>query len=375
MNAAAGTSGDAVVGDVLVVDDEAKNRRLLRDVLSAKGYSVSEATNGEEALRCAREQHPDVILLDVMMPKLDGFEVCRELKADDETAATPILMVTALTERADRMKGIEAGANDFISKPIDTEEVALRVRNAIQMKRLHDRVKDDLHKLQDLEQLRDNLVHMIIHDLRSPIMTIMLGIQALSDRGGTTPDDQRFATRAASAARELNEMVTSLLDISRMESGLLTPDRHDCDVRTIAASAVESLEGNAELEDVRLELSGDLACASVDKDLMRRVFQNLVGNAIKFSPAGSTIRVAVRADSRTVRVAVTDAGPGVPGEYRDKIFEKFGQVKARQDEEKHSTGLGLTFCKLAVEAHGGTIGVDSEVGNGSTFWFELPTGR
>jgi two-component system cell cycle response regulator len=118
-------------GHVLVVDDEEKNRRLLRDILSSKGYQVTEAVDGEETLRRAREQEPDVILLDVMMPKLDGYDVCRELKADSVTAATPILLVTALKERADRLKGLEAGANDFISKPIDTEEVSLRVRNAL----------------------------------------------------------------------------------------------------------------------------------------------------------------------------------------------------------------------------------------------------
>ena len=360
-----------VAGCAVVVDDEERNRRLLRDLLVVHGYRVLEAIDGEEAMRVVRGDPPDVILLDVMMPKLNGFEVCGRLKADEKTAPIPVLMVTSLGERSDRLKGIQAGAGDFITKPIDTEEVLLRVRNAVRMKRLHDTVRQDLHKLRELEQLRDNLTHMIIHDMRSPLMAIMGGLQLLEDKERAVANS-RFLTMALSATQELAEMVNSLLDISRMECGEMPLNPVDADLKLIAQIAVESNTAGAEFAKARVAVVGESARASFDKDLIHRVLSNLIGNAIKFAPEESVVEVRIRCNEGNVRAEVIDAGPGIPAEYHEKIFKKFGQIEARRNKEKHSTGLGLTFCKLAIEAHSGRIGVDSEVGAGSTFWFELP---
>ena len=366
-----GTAPKESPGRALVVDDEPKNRELLRDLLVANGYSVVEAEDGIGALEKA-DGNCDVILLDVMMPRMDGLEACRQLKANPETAHIPVLMVTALTEKEQRHQGIAAGANDYLTKPIDRQDVLLRVRNAVAAKRLHDTVQRDLDKLRELEQLRDNLTHMIIRDMRSPLMAIMGGIQLPGDKLKETDEDKRFANMAASAAQELNEMVTSLLDISRMESGEMPLNLANHDLQAIAQAVVESNRAGAEFENVRLTVSGDSATARFDKDLIHRVFSNLIGNAIKVSPAGSAVELHIRPNEEVVRAEVTDTGRGIPEEYREKIFEKFGQVEARKHNEKHSTGLGLAFCKLAVEAHGGRIGVDSEVAKGSAFWFELP---
>lgn len=369
-------------GRILIADDEERNRRLLRDLLKRNGHTVHEAIDGESALAKVREVLPDVVLLDVMMPKIDGFDVCRQLRQAPETATIPVLMVTVLKEREDRLRGIEAGADDFLSKPIDVDEVALKVRNAIRMKRLHDRVREDLNKLQELEQLRDNLTHMIIHDMRSPLMAIMGGIQILGDKVAETDEDRRFVNMASSAASELNEMVKSLLDVSRLESGEMPVNLGEYDLKAVAQAAVASNEAGAEFGGVRVDVSGEAAPARFDKELIHRVFSNLIGNAIKFSPEGGAIEIRVRTADSKARAEVQDSGPGIPERYREKIFEKFGQIEARRDKEKHSTGLGLTFCKLAVEAHGGKIGVESpairqvaeDAGRGSIFWFELPLG-
>jgi signal transduction histidine kinase len=364
-------------GRVLVVDDELRNRELLKDLLVANGYDVVEAEDGITALEKASHENCDVILLDVMMPRMDGLEACQKLKAKPETAHIPVLMVTALVERDQRLKGIAAGADDYLSKPIDRQEVLLRVRNAVHAKRLHDKVQQDLTKLHELESLRDNLMHMIVHDLRSPITVISGACDAIvmMDKDQLSEPQQKFISMAQGSCRDLIEMVSSLLDISRMESGQMPISRTSCNLRDIAQKASESVTVLAQGKKLTIQVNGDSTAIDADLDIMHRIFVNLLGNAIKFSPEGETIRVTISSNGETVRAAVTDQGSGIPEEYHTKIFEKFGQVASRQENKKYSTGLGLTFCKLAVEAHGGQIGVESEPGKGSTFWFTIPVGE
>ena len=339
---------------LLIVDDTPENIEVLVEILSPE-YRTKVALTGEKAVGlCAGDGPPDLILLDVMMPGMDGYEVCRRLKVAEPTRDIPVIFVTAKTEEQDETKGLELGAVDYITKPISPAIVKARVRTHLALLTQRQQIEESYVRLQELESLRDNLTGMIVHDMRSPLMAIMGGVQLLSEKLDEADEDFQFATMATAAASELNEMVTSLLDISRMESGHMP------------------LEAIAEFEEIRLAVTGESTPAAVDEKLLHRVFQNLLNNAIKFSPGGSTVLVTVARDGECVRVAVADSGPGISEEYREKIFEKFGQVEARKKSQKHFAGLGLTFCKLAVEAHGGQIGVDSEVGRGSTFWFTLP---
>ncbi len=364
---------DGRVGRILVADDEAKNRELLRDILEAQGHQVTLAEDGQQALECVLAAAPDVVLLDVMMPKIDGYEVCAQLRKDSRTAHLPILMVTALHDRADRLKGIQAGANDFLTKPIDAEEIRLRVKNALHAKRLYDRVQDDFVQLKALENMRDNLTHMIIHDMRSHLMVVSGSYEIiLKEKDRLSQTQHQFITMGQNASCDLIEMVSSLLDVSRFEAGQMPLDLVSSDIRDIARVAVASVAVLAQEKALTIQVGGDGASRVVDRDILRRVFVNLLGNAVKFSPEGGIIRVDVSSVGETVRVTVTDHGHGIPPAYHKKIFEKFGQAEDRKNNTKYSTGLGLTFCKLAVEAHGGHIGVKSLVGKGSTFWFELP---
>src|SRR5918996_358448 len=188
-------SGTSAGGAVLVVDDEARNRELLHDLLEARGYTVLAASDGEQGVSIAREKIPDAILLGVMMPRMNGFEVCRLLKADERTAFIPVLLVTSLDAREDRLIGIEAGANDFIPTPIDSLELLLRVRNAVKTKRMYDQAARQYRHLQALEGARDNLVHMIVHDLRSPLTGLQAYLDLLQMSSAATADAeiQEFA--------------------------------------------------------------------------------------------------------------------------------------------------------------------------------------
>lgn len=367
--------GEKLIGGrILIVDDDADNRALLHDLLSAQGYHVKAAANGETALALVSTFEPQAILLDVMMPGLSGFDVCRRLKSDPATASIPVLLVTALHEREDRMAGIEAGANDFITKPIDVKEVELRTRNAVTSKRLHDQIETDFQNLTKLEELRDNLTHMIVHDMRSPLMSISGNIELLQHRlfGRMEPHLQQCLEGAKLATGKLVDMVSSLLDISRMESGKMPVHKEIADVRSLVDSAVKLLGGILTRSPITIDAPAEGCPASCDPVLIQRVLANLIANAEKFSPRGSGIRIILRRGDRSAKILVADQGPGIPPEFHARIFDKFGQVNAEGQQRKYSTGLGLTFCKLAVEAHGGSIGVESIPGKGSTFWFILP---
>ncbi len=360
-------------GRILLADDEEKNRRLLRDILESEGYHVTLAEDGQQALDKVFAEPPDVVLLDIMMPKVDGYAVCTQLRKVSRTAYLPILIITALKDRDDMLKGIRAGANDFLTKPIDAEEIRLRVKNAVLAKHLYDQVQEALVKLRGLEMLRDNLTHMIVHDMRSPLMVVSGSFEVIThEQDRLSPTQKKFVTMGQNAGRELIEMVTTLLDVSRMEGGTMPLSRVSCDIREMARIAVKSVAVLGQQNQLTLRVTGDSAHADVDCDITHRVFVNLLGNAIKFSPEGGTIGIGISATGQAVRVTVTDQGPGIPPEYHQAIFDKFEQVESRKKNRKYSTGLGLAFCKLAVEAHGGQIGVESEVGAGSTFWFSLP---
>jgi len=364
---------EAVKGRILVVDDQDANRLLMRDLLESQGHEVLEATGGTEALQRVGEAMPDVVLLDIGMPGMDGFEVCRRLKADLVTASIPVLLVTAMTQRDQRLLGIGAGANDYITKPVDRSDLSLRVGNAIRMRHLYLEVEAQYRQLEKLELLRDSLVHMIVHDLRSPLAGIRAYLDLVKMDGAGKLDLE--LTQSIDAARkvavEMTDMVSDLLDVSRLEVGKMPLELAPADMGGLVVEAVTAAGASPRVR-IRVEPPADKLRVVCDAGVIRRVLTNLVVNAVKFTPSSGQIAVSVRGNGSEVKVEVVDTGPGIPPEYHEKVFEKYGQVEAARHGAKHSTGLGLTFCKLAVEAHGGQVGLESAVGAGSTFWIVLP---
>lgn len=358
-------------GVALVVDDEPRNVTLLQDLLEARGYTVLTANNGEQGLALARDRVPDVVLLDVMMPRMNGFDVCRKLKAEQKTAMIPVLLVTSLDARQDRLAGIGAGANDFITKPIDSGDLLLRVRNAVAGKRLHDQVTTQLRRLQELEAARDTLTHMIVHDLRSPLTGLRGYLDLLRAVANGNPEVVEYASEADVIAGRLTEMISQVLDVSRLESGQMPLSLQQTDLVVLLPAAVASLGPPPSEISVNYEMPGSPVLIACDPDLISRVVVNLVGNAFKFTPTGGQVGIGLAAEADRVRITVTDNGPGIPAEFRGVIFEKFGQAPLGRSAAVRSTGLGLTFCKLAVEAHRGKIGIEAAENGGARFWIEL----
>jgi len=364
---------------LLVVDDVVTNIDMLLGTLS-EDYVVRVATDGAEALDSVKKDRPDMILLDVMMPGLDGFEVCRRLKDDPTTRSIPVIFITALNETMDKVRGFSVGGVDYVTKPFQPEEVRARVdahleirRQKLELRRQKCELQQSYDKLRELETQRDSLVHMIVHDMRSPLFAILGNLEMAEMR--PLPEGTAICVgRAMSATYMLMEMISTLLDVSKMEAGQMTLEFSEVYMRDLVIETIRMLEPLQCQRTLTLTAPEEMEAITADTCLIRRILQNLISNALKFTDKDKgiiTVCIEIAAKDK-MRVLVVDNGLGIPLEYREKVFEKFCQVAAHKQGQCYSTGLGLTFCKLAVEAHGGRIGLESEVGMGSTFWFELP---
>jgi signal transduction histidine kinase len=367
------SSAPAVTGHVLVVEDDEISRTLISDWLSAYGHRVTQVADGAEALAAVEVEMPDVILLDVMMPGMDGFTVCERLKGNPASAAVPVLLLTALDERQDRLRGIRAGANDFLTKPLDLPDVLLRVRNAVRLTHLHNEVVEKFHIICHEQHMRESLLHMIVHDLRTPLAGLDGFLQLLRMSTGDKLEERpaHYLKQALHATNKLAYQIDLLLDIHRLEQGKMPVNLAPHDVTQIVHSAVEPLRPIFGNRRFHLDLPRQPLLAASDSSLLSRVLVNIVGNAVAFtSPTEGEILVRVVTTENQVRIEVADNGPGIDPSAQEAIFEKFFQVG--EQVRSRSSGLGLAFCKLAMDAQHGRIGVTSQPGAGSRFWFEVP---
>ena len=354
---------------ILLVDDTVENLRVLSGMLAVRGYDVRPVTHGREALEAIAHEPPDLVLLDITMPEMDGFEVCTKIRENPEWRDLPIIFLTALTDVGSMVKGFGSGGTDYITKPFQVEEVLARVANQLSLRQMRRQLSDSLERLRRLERLRDDLVHMVVHDMRSPLTVLIMRLHQLRKRANA--GQGQMVEDALGGALAINQMADALLDVSRLEEGKMPLDRKPCDLSTLAAEVRSAMAPMDPGRVIELESSAAVVTAC-DCGLVRRIMENLVSNGVKHTPRGGRLRMEVTALPGRARFSVRDEGDGVPPEARHRIFEKFGNVAARKDSSYHSAGLGLAFCKLAVQAHGGTIGVDPVEPHGSLFWFELP---
>jgi signal transduction histidine kinase len=349
-----------------VVDDREENRMIIRYLFDGSGYALLEAADGRAGLELARTENPDCILLDLSMPGLDGFEVLDRLKADPRCRDIPVIILTATDDTVDAMdRGLRGGAVDYITKPISPQRVAVRVRAVVERRRLQ----------RELQDVQASFTSMLVHDLRAPLTVI----KGYADLLGATADpltarQQRYLKSMQDSCSRMLRLIGDILDVSKLEAGRLTLELKPVDLGTLALEIGEQTRPLAQQKriDIAVRIGTDLPLVQADARRLEQVFSNLLNNALKFTPQGGTIGLDATAVDGEVEVAVEDSGPGIPPDELSLLFEKFSQTSSGKSSAAPGTGLGLLICRHLVEAHGGRIWVESEVGRGSRFIMRLP---
>jgi two-component system, sensor histidine kinase and response regulator len=370
---------------VLVVDDEESIRETLGIFLRKAGYEVVLAEDVPTAQQRLKETEFDVVVTDIIMPRLTGVELLQMIR--QQSPRVQVILMTGQPTVETAAATVRAGAFDYLTKPIIKEDILRRVGNAAKLKTTEDErarlveadrrqkaeLEENYNRLRQLESMRDSLVHMIIHDLRSPLAGMLgyLDVFKTKTTSKLSASEGNILNVIQQNADKMMMLVLAALDVNRLESGQMPLNRQAYDLTSLAKTIMESLGSLARQKHINLEAPSEPVMVKADKDVVERIITNLLANALKFTPEFGDVHIIVSLEGPSARLTVKDTGPGIPAEYHTKIFEKFGAID--KGAHGYSTGLGLAFCKLAVEAHDGQIGVQSEVDKGSAFWFTLPT--
>ncbi|MBE9248242.1 HAMP domain-containing histidine kinase [Dolichospermum sp. LEGE 00240] len=361
---------------ILSVDDVPDNLTLLRTILEIEGYEIDGATDGKMALEKVIKSPPDLIILDVMMPEISGYEVTQQIRNNSEINYIPILLLTAHPESS-VVEGLDIGADDFLRKPFEIEELLARVRSLL-------RLKHSIDEQRKMTLQREDFVSRLTHDLRTPLIAANRVLNLfLQEVFGEIPSEMKQPISIMIRSNQnLLEMVNTLLEVYRFEAGQKNLYFEACNLITIATEVISELNFLALEKNLTLKLDtheltstgNDGGIVKADRLELRRVFHNLIGNAIKFTDTGSIeIRIFETLSpanhcSSTIIIEVQDTGYGIAPEDQETIFERFRQGK----NKRSGSGLGLHLCSRIIEAHGGKIELSSEIGKGSIFTVKLP---
>ncbi len=364
---------------ILVVDDDRLNIRILAGILKGEGYTLVEANSGERALLAYAEFLPDLVLLDVMMPGIDGFETCRQLNRTYGENCAPVIFITAKNESDDVVEGLGAGGVDYLPKPFKAKEVLARIRSHLQNRILSEQRKQLVDQLSNANAAKNRFLGMAAHDLRNPLASIR-GLAEFLREGAVGPlsvDQIDLINTIHSASQSMLDLVNELLDVATIESGELKIYREphnlaDLIAKSVAMTNIEAAKKNTR---VTFDTRGLAPVLMLDAAKMRQVIDNLLSNAVKYSPPGSAITATVQSEPAhgTFGFAVQDQGPGIPDNERDKLFKDFSRLSAQPTAGEKSTGLGLAICRKIVEAHGGTITAENLPAGGCEFRVLLST--
>jgi signal transduction histidine kinase len=362
---------------VLVVDDDRINARILSAILKSEGYALAVADSGERALELYAQFQPHLVLLDVMLPGIDGFETCRRLRQTFGETRAPIIFITAKSESDDIVEGLTAGGVDYLPKPFKPNEVVARIRVHLHNQFLAEQQQLLVQQLSKANAAKNKFLGMAAHDLRNPLASIRGIAEFLRDGAvGPLSVDQRDLVQTIHAASQsMLELVNELLDLATIEAGelklRLEPQRLD----ELVAKSVSMISREAAKKETRVVFEPRPAVTlQVDGAKMKQVIDNLLSNAVKYSPPGSIVHAFVEIDaaSNTCSFAVRDEGPGIPDDERHKLFKDFSRLSIQPTGGEKSTGLGLAICRKIVDAHRGTIIAKNLPVRGCEFRVTLP---
>ncbi len=383
-------------GVILAVDDTPENLGVLFDYLDQFGFTVLLVQNGENALKQAEDNLPDLILLDIMMPDLNGFEVCQRLKANERTKDIPVIFMTALSDTVDKVRGFAVGGVDYITKPLQHEEVLERVRTHTTIRRLQRELLEKNTILQQYVELlaeknaeldeknaqleevnasKDRFFSIISHDLRSPFVGLLGLTQLISEEFENYSREKlhTIITKLYKSTENLYALIENLLTWSRLQRGMIEWHPQPIIVRDAIQRTINVLTSNAEQKDI--ELRNAVVKENVgyaDAKMLDTVLRNLVSNALKFTGQGGNITVSAEEHDKMLTISVADTGIGIGPEHVPKLFRIDSKYTRTGTANERGTGLGLILCKEFVERNGGTIRIESEEGVGTTFSFTVP---
>jgi len=355
---------------IFIVDDELIIRMQLESMLAKEKYDITLLASGKELLaQLEKGDVPDLIVLDVMMPEVDGFEACRQIKANHQFQHVPIILITALDGKQVLAEGLNTGADDFLQKPVNKLELRARVRSML-------RIKQQYEDLEAALKMREELSNMVVHDMSSPIVAVLLHATLMEEKI-SDPDLLEHLEMIRMSADRLDAFINDMLMLAKMEQSKLHLNRSPVMVNELVLEAEKHFSIMAHSKGIRLsaEVPEPALQMQLDSNLFQRIIANLLANALKYSPNNTEVKVKLTplpsSDAQPhLKMQVFDEGPGIPDEFRSRIFKKFEVVELK-NKGILQIGLGLTFCKMAVDAHGGKIYVTANKPQGSIFVVEI----
>ena len=368
----------SATGTVLLVDDEPKFISLVTEMLQGEGYTLASASSGEQAIELYPKVQPDLVLLDVLMTGIDGFETCRRLRREHGARCAPIVFFTSRSDPNDIAKGFAAGGTDYLAKPCRTNEVRARLRLHLQSHLMLRQQKQLVEQLRNANTAKNRFIGMAAHDMRNPLVSIRGFSEFLIDGtvGPLKTEQIAVASIIRATSQQMINTLNELLDVATIEAGELKLQLAVNNVTEVATKSIgmQRMEAAKKRTKVALEVEPDLPAFYFDADKLRQVFDHLVSNAVKYSPPGSSVSVIIarHAATQMCTIAVRDQGPGIPPSERDQLFKPFGRLSTAPTLNEKSTGLGLVICRNIIQAHGGTISVENLPERGCEFRVSIP---
>ncbi|MEG3437592.1 hybrid sensor histidine kinase/response regulator [Pannus brasiliensis CCIBt3594] len=365
-----------VRGSILVVDDMPDNLRLLSILLASAGYQVRKALNGQTALNTVRSRAPDLILLDINMPDLDGYEVCRRLKEDENTREIPVIFLSALDDVLDKVKAFQVGGVDYISKPFQDEEAIARIENQLTIARQKKQLQDEIDRRKTAEETLEVYLHAVSHDLRNPVIGMSLILNHLQKKasGESIEISPSVLQQMLDSCDRQLTLIDSLVETRQNEIWGLSLQCNPLSLPELVGKIDREWTLRLEEHQAKLidKVPEDLPPVNADSHHLWRVFENLLANALKHNPSGVTISISAEVNNDFVLCEIADDGIGIAEEQAKHLFDRYHRGTGKQ---AIGLGLGLYLCRQIISAHGGEIGANSGDEKGTRFWFTLPVAK